>query len=51
MGLGLFLTRSVVDQLGGTLTVESEPGIGTTVALTLPDRGAANSRVAEARAS
>lgn len=51
MGLGLFLTRSVVDQLGGTLTVESGEGIGTTVALIFPDRGAANGRVADARTS
>jgi len=51
MGLGLFLTRSVVDQLGGTLSVKSEPGVGTTVVVSLPFQGAANGRVAEARAS
>jgi len=51
MGLGLFLTRSVVDQLGGTLSVESEPGNGTTVALTLPAPGAANRPIAHARTS
>jgi two-component system sensor histidine kinase RegB len=46
MGLGLFLTRSVVDQLGGTLNVQTQPGLGTTVALTLP--GATIGRVADA---
>lgn len=36
MGLGLFLTRSVLEQLGGTLTVASTVGQGTTVTLALP---------------
>jgi two-component system sensor histidine kinase RegB len=51
MGLGLFLTRSVVDQLGGTLSVESRPGIGTTIALVLPGQGATIGRVADAHSS
>ena len=36
MGLGLFLTRSIVDQIGGTLNIASESGKGTRVVLTLP---------------
>lgn len=36
MGLGLFLTRSVVERLGGELGLESSPGRGTTVSLRLP---------------
>jgi two-component system sensor histidine kinase RegB len=36
MGLGLFLTRSVVGQLGGTLNIDSELGKGTRVVMTLP---------------
>lgn len=35
-GLGLFVARSSVEQLGGTLTLGSRPGAGTTVTLTLP---------------
>ncbi len=36
MGLGLFLARSVVERLGGTLAIESELGKGTTTTLRLP---------------
>jgi two-component system sensor histidine kinase RegB len=36
LGLGLFLARSVADQLGGRLAIESAPGTGTTVTLRLP---------------
>lgn len=35
-GLGLPISRSIVHQHGGNLTVESRDGIGTTVRLTLP---------------
>jgi signal transduction histidine kinase len=35
-GFGLLALRERVEQQGGTLTVESEPGEGTTVALTIP---------------
>jgi signal transduction histidine kinase len=35
-GLGLFLTRQVVEQHGGRLSVASVPGDGTTVSLALP---------------
>lgn len=41
MGLGLFLTRSVVGLLGGTLAIESKLGKGTRVTLTLPSKSAA----------
>lgn len=36
MGLGLFLCRAVLDSLGGQLDLESRPGQGTTVRVTLP---------------
>jgi two-component system sensor histidine kinase RegB len=36
MGLGLFLARTLVDALGGQLTVESATGQGTTIRVVLP---------------
>jgi len=36
MGLGLFLTRTVLEHLGGTLHLDSAPGRGTTAVLTIP---------------
>ena len=36
MGLGVFVARSVTERLGGTLTIESILGKGTTVQMTLP---------------
>lgn len=36
MGLGLFLARSVVERLGGTLVIDSVEGQGTVVTVTLP---------------
>lgn len=46
-GLGLFLTRSVAERLGGELTLESSPGAGTTAVFevpttTLPEPGPAS---------
>ncbi len=36
MGLGLFLTRSVLDRIGGRLHLQSHPGAGTTALILLP---------------
>ena len=35
-GLGLFVARSTIEQLGGTLGLTSEPGRGTTATIILP---------------
>ena len=35
-GLGLFVTRSIIEKLGGDIHVESELGKGTTFRFTLP---------------
>jgi two-component system sensor histidine kinase RegB len=39
MGLGLFLTRAVLDRLGGRLTLNSNPGQGTCAELAVPWKG------------
>jgi two-component system sensor histidine kinase RegB len=36
MGLGLFLARTLIDSLGGRLTIESTTGQGTTISVVLP---------------
>jgi len=36
MGLGLFVTRTVIERLGGTLVLESTPGQGTRARVALP---------------
>jgi two-component system, sensor histidine kinase RegB len=38
MGLGLFLARTLVDSLDGSLTIESSTGHGTTIRIVLPQR-------------
>jgi signal transduction histidine kinase len=37
-GLGLALARNVIEGLGGSMTVDSTLGVGTTVRIDLPDR-------------
>ncbi|HEX5748340.1 MAG TPA: ATP-binding protein [Archangium sp.] len=51
MGLGLFLTRAVLEQLGGGLVLRSTPGQGTTVVLTWPAGGLRQSAALPAGAS
>jgi signal transduction histidine kinase len=36
MGLGLAIAKSLVEAHGGTIVVRSEPGLGTTIRMTLP---------------
>jgi two-component system sensor histidine kinase FlrB len=43
-GLGLAVTRKVVEQHGGSIRVESREGVGTTFTLALPLAGQANDR-------
>jgi signal transduction histidine kinase len=50
-GLGLPLSRRLVELLGGDLELDSEIGIGTTVTFTLPDRTDAGSLLREATAA
>jgi two-component system NtrC family sensor kinase len=38
MGMGLLITRQIVDRHGGRISVESEPGVGTTFTVRLPIR-------------
>jgi signal transduction histidine kinase len=40
-GLGLFISREAVQAHGGTLTLESEVGKGTTVVISLPGQSSA----------
>lgn len=40
MGLGLFVTTSTIDQLGGTMRISSAEGVGTTITITLPQDAA-----------
>jgi two-component system sensor histidine kinase RegB len=40
LGLGLFLVRAFAEQMGGTITLRSSPGVGTTAILDIPGRSA-----------
>ena len=35
-GLGLFITKSILEKMGGTITVKSKPGEGSTFSVTIP---------------
>ena len=50
-GLGLALTKALIELHGGELTMDSEPGRGTTVAFDLPMRRPAAVPVEQARAA
>ncbi len=51
-GLGLALTKSLVELHGGALEIKSKPGVGTTVSFTLPTkRGGGQIPVATARSA
>jgi signal transduction histidine kinase len=50
-GLGLALSRHIVDALGGSIVLESRPGGGTCVRIDLPLRPPSASAAAQARAS
>jgi signal transduction histidine kinase len=41
MGLGLYITRHIVEAHGGTITVSSEPAVGSTFVVELPRSAAA----------
>ena len=43
-GIGLAVCKYIVEQFGGTIGIESEPGRGTTVAVVLPVSNLADSR-------
>ena len=39
MGIGLYLARRICQSQGGTLTVQSQVGVGTRFVVTLPTCG------------
>lgn len=39
MGLGLFVTHAIIERAGGTMQLDSEPGVGTKVTVVLPAAG------------
>ncbi|MFL5355612.1 ATP-binding protein [Archangium sp.] len=44
LGLGLYITRSIVEALGGSIRVESRPGEGSTFTVELPRSGPPDAR-------
>jgi len=36
LGLGLAMSRRIIESMGGELALHSTPGLGTTVSITLP---------------
>jgi signal transduction histidine kinase len=36
-GVGLYMLKRIVENAGGTITVQSQPGVGSTFMVTLPD--------------
>jgi signal transduction histidine kinase len=36
-GLGLSIVQKILARMGGAITIESQPGVGTTVILQLPE--------------
>ncbi|HEX5374366.1 MAG TPA: PAS domain S-box protein [Aquabacterium sp.] len=41
-GLGLIITKSLVEAMGGRLDIHSQPGVGTRITVTLPDHEASS---------
>ncbi len=50
-GLGLALTKSLIELHGGQMAIESEPGAGTTVSFEIPVRRAVEAAEPQARAA
>jgi two-component system, sensor histidine kinase and response regulator len=47
-GLGLYISREIVEQMGGSLSVRSTAGVGSTFTATLPRPGSASRLVRSA---